>query len=139
MSEPPLLAAPPEAVDDDPPVSTFMTRDVVTVDADAGPGTALREMARHGVRHLVLRVGDREEGAVTEASVLRAVADDRPDAPLRQFRVVLPGIPADTRRTAVARRMVEHRVDAALVVDGDRVVGIVTATDLVRSLAGASR
>ena len=147
----PNLPAPPEVIDDDPLVGTFMTRDVVALDAAADVGVALREMARHNVRHLVVLVGGRVDGAVTEATVVRAIADDRADAPVGHLRAPLPRLSLSARRSDAARRMVDDRVDAVLVVtDGTEggteggtedgtVAGIVTATDLLRSLAGRVR
>lgn len=140
MSEP-ILAAPPDVIDDDPLVITFMTRNVVALDAGADVGAALREMARHGVRHLVVLTGVQADGVVTEASVVRAIADDRADTPVGRLRTALPRLATSARRSDAARRMVDHRVDAVLVVadpdsSGSAVVGIVTATDLLRSLAG---
>ena len=41
------------------------------------------------------------------------------------------------RRSAAARRMHAAGVDACLVADGERVLGIVTATDVLTSLAAA--
>jgi CBS domain-containing protein len=142
MSEPissaQMLAAPPEIMDDDPLVSTFMTRDVVALDAGADVGSALREMARHGVRHLVVLVGEQVDGAVTEATVVRAIADDRAGTPVGQLRIRLPLLSPSARRSDVARRMVDHRVDAVIIVTDPQgtVAGIATATDLLRSLAG---
>ncbi|MGI5129969.1 CBS domain-containing protein [Pseudonocardia sp. CA-107938] len=135
MTEQPLLAAPPDVIDDDPLVTTLMTREVVAVESRADTGTALRTMADHGVRHLVLRDGDRAVGAVTEASIVRAIADDRSADPVRRLRVPLPSTGPAARRSDAARAMVEHRVDAVLVVDDGEVLGILTATDLLKSLA----
>jgi CBS domain-containing protein len=139
-----LLAAPPDVRDDDPPVTTVMTPTVIAVDTTTDVGAALREMARHGVRHLVVRTGDRADGAVTEAAVVRAIADDRTTTPVGALRVPLPRLGTSGRRSDAARLMVDQRVDAVLVTtDGTddtntdaTVAGIVTATDILQSLAG---
>jgi CBS domain-containing protein len=44
-------------------------------------------------------------------------------------------LPVGGRRSLAARAVLAGDVDAVVVTDGDRLVGIVTATDLVRSLA----
>jgi len=46
-----------------------------------------------------------------------------------------PEVHARDRRSTAAARMRDANVDVALVMDGDRLVGIVTSTDLVRSIA----
>jgi CBS domain-containing protein len=48
----PRLAAPPEILADDPPMTSVMTRDIVALDAEALLPTALHVMATTGVRHL---------------------------------------------------------------------------------------
>jgi CBS domain-containing protein len=131
-----LLAAPPDVLDEDPLVVTFMTPDVIAVDPTTDVGAALRKIARFGVRHLVVRSAEQADGAVTEASVVRAIADDRSATRVGALRVPLPRMAASGRRSDAARLMVDERVDAVLVVADGAVVGIVTATDLLRSLAG---
>ena len=44
----------------------------------------------------------------------------------------------DERRSAAARAVLAGDVDAVLVSDGGRLVGIVTTTDLARSLAAGA-
>ena len=55
----PRLAAPPDVLDEDPPLSTVMSRDVVAIDAEARLPTALQVMATTGVRHLPVVDRDR--------------------------------------------------------------------------------
>jgi CBS domain-containing protein len=47
-------------------------------------------------------------------------------------------LPMTARRSDAARRMQAEHADVVLVVDGARLVGIVTATDIVRSLASVT-
>ncbi|WP_214364465.1 HPP family protein [Pseudonocardia sp. H11422] len=142
MSTPPTrLAAPPESIDDDPPVSAVMTRQLVAIVPAAPLTTALRLMTEAGVGHLPVIDGRRCLGVVTEADVVRCMAGW--PGPLGAATVVLVGEicrPAEfveirTRRSGVARRMRATGVDAVLVARHGRLQGIVTATDLIRSLA----
>lgn len=136
------LAATPETADEDPLLMHLMTSRLVAITADAPCSTALRLMAATGIRHLPVLDGDRCRGVVFEVDLARfassacsplsramlCVGDlTRPAAPL----------PVTARRSDAARRMQDERGDAVLVSDQGRLVGIVTATDLVRSLATA--
>jgi len=131
-----LVAAPADVLDDDPTVDTFMSRDVVAIGPDADPGTALRTMARHHLHHLAVLEPRGVDGLLTETMAIRAIADDRLGTPIGDLTVPLPRVRRRNRRSDAARIMYANGVDAVLVVDADTVLGIVTATDLVRSLTG---
>jgi CBS domain-containing protein len=135
------LAAPPEVLDDDPPVTAVMTRLVVAIDAAARMPTALHLMTTAGVRHLPVLDRGRCVGMLVETDLIRclaepagllAVALTRTAAELRRPPLELP---PTARASEAARRMSGDTSDAVLVTDHGRVLGIVTATDLVRMLA----
>lgn len=134
----PRLAAPPETLDDtaaeDPAVDSLMTPRVVAITPDAPLRTALRLMASGDVRHLPVLDGGRCLGIVVETDLVHAVAVGGCSVVGPLARPV-PAVPATARRSTAARAMLAGDVDAVLVADGARLVGIVTATDLVRSLA----
>jgi len=130
------LAAPPEAVDDDPPISSVMTQHIVAITPDCPLYTGLNLLAAHAVRHLPVVEGSRCLGVVLETDIVRGVAVGGP-ALLGSLVRPIPRVPADGRRSTAARAVLEGDVEAVLVTDGDRLVGIVTTTDLVRSLAAA--
>jgi CBS domain-containing protein len=134
-------ATPPEVLDDDPPVTAVMTRRVVTIDAAARVPTALHLMTTTGVRHLPVLDRGRCVGMLVETDLIRcltqpagllAVAITRTAAELRRPPVELP---PTARASEAAQRMSSDTYDAVLVTDHGRVLGIVTATDLVRMLA----
>ena len=129
------LAAPPEAVDDDPTVGAVMTPHVVAITPDAPLRTGLRLMASNDVRHLPVIEGSRCLGVVLETDIVRAIAIGGPPL-LGPLVRPLPTVSVDDRRSAAARAVLAGDVEAVLVTDDDRLVGIVTTTDLVRSLAG---
>lgn len=130
----PHLAAPPEAVDEDPPISAVMTAHIVAITPDCPLQTGLGLMAANDVRHLPVMEGPRCLGVVLETDIVRAVAIGGPPLLGALLRPV-PAVPVGGHRSLAARAVLAGDVDAAVVVDGDRLVGIVTATDLVRSLA----
>lgn len=142
MSTRPIpLAARPDSADDDPLVTHLMTHRVVGIVPEAEPMIALRLMATTGLRHLPVLDGGRCMGIVMEVDVLRSLAQhpasalDGPPRPIGELCRTVPTLNTADRRSAAARCMHADGIDAALVTDGDRLLGIVTATDLIRSLA----
>ena len=138
----PRRAAPPEALDEDPPLSTVMSRDVVSIDAEARLPTALHVMATTGVRHLPVVDHGRVLGVLVETDLIRCLAGEghrlatAVTVTLRQLFRPAPELPPTARVSDAARHMFADVSDAVFVTDHGRVVGIVTATDLVRLLAG---
>jgi CBS domain-containing protein len=137
----PRLTAPPEALDEDPPLSTVMSRDVVSIDAEARLPTALQVMATTGVRHLPVVDRGRVLGVLVETDLIRCLAGDghglatAVTVTLRQLYRPAPELPPTARVSDAARQMFADVSDGVLVTDNGRVLGIVTATDLVRLLA----
>lgn len=142
MSDPPQRAAPDTHVTDDPPITEVMSTDIVAITPDASLGTALRLMAATGVRHLPVVDGHRCLGLVSEADLVGCLArESSPLAaaahrPVWQLTRRVTPVPRSAHRSDAAWRMHADGVDAVLVTDNGRLVGIVTATDLIRSLAG---
>jgi CBS domain-containing protein len=136
------LAAPPDTLDDDPPLRTVMTTDVVAIDAEARVPTALQVMATTGVRHLPLIDRGRYLGVLVETDLIRCLAqgsrafDTGVTATLRQLFRPAAQLPPTARVSDAARCMSADVSDAVLVTDHGRILGIVTATDLIRLLAG---
>jgi CBS domain-containing protein len=136
----PRLGAPPETIDDDPPVTALMTRELVGVTPDTPVMTALSLMATRRVRHLPVLAGRRCLGLVIELDLVRALAAVPVPlglaGPLVADLVRPVGVVGGTaRRSEAAGVMSAGTADAVLVVDQEHLLGIVTATDLVHSLS----
>ena len=137
------MSVAPETFDDDPFVTGLMTAPVVAITAEARLPMALQVMATEGVRHLVVvdrPAGDRCIGLLQEGEVARlllgpATPREVPPLPVGAVCRSVPRVGPGERRSAAARRMHAAGVDACLVVDGERVLGIVTASDVLASLA----
>lgn len=135
------LAAPPDALDDDPVVTTVMTPDPMTVAAEARVVTALHLMATAGVRHLPVIERERCVGLVVETDLVRCLAEGsttwgRPTTRrVGELRRPPRELPPTARASDAARQMAWDASDAVLVTEQGRILGIVTATDLVRMLA----
>ena len=139
------LDAPPETIDaepidPEPIVRRIMTPSVLAITADADLLIASRVMAARQVRHLPVMDGQRCRGLLLEIDVLQAlaVADNplvRPPLLAGELCRATPEVRPEDRRSAAARAMRDAGIDAVLVRADGAVLGILTATDLVRSLA----
>jgi CBS domain-containing protein len=137
----PETAASPETLGDDPPITRIMTSRMVAITPDSPLSTALRLMADAGVHHLPVLDEGRCVGVVTEADIARFVLGGPASFAARicvrvcELSRPTEPIPPTAHRSDAARRMRTERGDAVIVVDRGRLVGLVTTTDLVRSLA----
>ncbi|MFC5994984.1 HPP family protein [Pseudonocardia hispaniensis] len=137
------LGAPPETLDDDPPLAALMTRRLVGVTSDTDAFVALGLMARTGVRHLPVIDHTGCRGLVLERDLLAHIPanmarySSTPPLVAALCRSA-PTLHTTDRRSAAAERMHVTGVDAVLVTEGEQLVGLVTATDLIRSLAEAT-
>ena len=128
---------------DDPPVTDVMSTHLLGITPDAEVATALRLMARTGLRHLLVMDGQKCLGMLAEIDLVRCMA---------QGGALMPGwshfvggmarpveaMPITARRSDAARRMADG-ADAVLVIRDDHLLGIVTTSDLIRSLAAIPR
>jgi CBS domain-containing protein len=144
MTHPRRLVAPPETLDDDPPITGVMTTHLVAITPDCPLSTALRVLASAEVGHLPVVEGNRCSGMVRELDLIKYVACgsmtsvDHSTALVAALTRPATPISVEARRSDAARRMQTENAHAVLVADGDLLVGIVTAGDLIRSLAGAA-
>jgi acetoin utilization protein AcuB len=132
-------------------VSELMKRNVVTVGPEHTCGEAMARMLRWGVRHLPVVAGDGSlRGVLTDRDLRRHLfsPDVFPqvgrvplETLLRARRVgdimsapaICLGAVAELEEAASLMR--DHRIGSVPVVEGGRVVGILTETDLLRHVA----
>jgi acetoin utilization protein AcuB len=140
-------------------VRDVMSRDPITIDPEAPVATAAATMHERGIRHLpvvddtgrlVGMVSDRDLRSAVLAPAfleylstsarrrLRGVSERLEDLRIRDamtwdVATVSPDAPA----AQAAALMFERRVGSLAVVDGGRLVGIVTERDLMKALAAA--
>ena len=131
-------------------VRDLMSSEVVTVGRNDPVSVADERMEAHRIRHLPVLDDDGElAGIVSRRDVFRTAlrrtlgygeaAQDKLFGLLRVKEVMTNEVetaaPGDPLADA-ARRMLEKRIGALVVVEGGRVVGILTEGDFVRHAAG---
>jgi CBS domain-containing protein len=126
----------------DRPVTEAMSHPVISVSIAATLTRALRMLAAGQVRHLVVMGADsRCPGILADRTLAAEWARDPIGFGRRRVRDVLdpttPTVSVSSTVAAAARAMQRYQTDAVAVLDSaGRVLGILTATDLVRVLAG---
>ncbi|HET7344034.1 MAG TPA: CBS domain-containing protein [Methylomirabilota bacterium] len=127
-------------------VEDVMHREVVTVAPRATVAEAFGLMRERGIRHLPVVDGGRLVGIVSDRDLKRAMppaAAATPAPPLASLRVeelmtrkVITTAPAVSVEEA-GRVMVSEKISALPVTESDRLVGMVTETDVVALLVRA--
>jgi acetoin utilization protein AcuB len=116
-----------------------MTRAPITVPEECPVRLALAQMQRDGVRHLLVLDGGRLSGILSNRDVRRlALEDPGPSllsAPVRSIMTEGPiTVAPETAVTVAARLLLEHRIGALPVRDGQEIVGIFTTADALEAL-----
>jgi acetoin utilization protein AcuB len=129
-------------------VRDLMTRDLVTVRADTPILEARTLMAKRRLRHLPVTDGDRLLGIITDRDIRLSLPSDATSLSVWELNYLLARLTVGQAMTTLviaiaperdareaAELMLGHKVGALPVVDGERLVGIVTETDIVRLFA----
>ena len=131
-------------------VADWMTPDPVTIAPGATAGEALALMRQRRIRHLPVVDGGRLVGmlsdrdlrtALPSAVVLGELEEDDPAAsrPVAEIMTADPlTIPPSQPVEEAARLLTEQRIGAVPVVDGPRLLGILSADDLLRAFVESS-
>lgn len=127
-------------------VEDIMTRKVVTMQSDHSIHLAAGVMQLKHIRHLPVLDGDRLVGLVTHRDLLRAQAvvlaapyDPRHDVSMtvpvtHVMRTNVWTVTPKTPLLEAARIVLDHKFGCLPVVEGTRLVGIVTEVDFMRCL-----
>jgi acetoin utilization protein AcuB len=123
-----------------------MTGAPITVSPDAPVFEARQTMLKERIRHLVVTEGQKLVGIITDRDIRLNLPSQATSLSVWEVNYLLAKLTVGKvmSRTVItvgpereardaARLMLEHRIGALPVVDGDRVVGIVTETDVLRA------
>ena len=120
-------------------VERWMTREPLSVTVDHPIRQALGLMRGAKVRHLLVVDGDRLAGILSNRDVRRLVEDPAHPArltdPVGRIMTEDPiTVAPETPVTVAARLLLENRIGALPVRDGDAIVGIFTTADALDAL-----
>ena len=114
-----------------------MTKDVLTIDANKTVIEAATLMSQNDVGDLVVMENNTPVGIVTERDFVRRVLAVGKSTTTRISEVMstpLRGIDPEAPIKEAARRMVNKGIRRLAVIENNKLVGIITATDFARYL-----
>ncbi len=120
-------------------VGDWMSKPPVTVSEDTSIRTAVAQMEAADVRHLLVMDGPALSGIVSSRDLRRLVSHDSSSptlaAPVRSIMSEGPtSVGQEVPMTVAARLLLEQRIGALPVWEGERVVGIFTVPDALEAL-----
>jgi CBS domain-containing protein len=117
-----------------PTVANNMSQDLLTVSAGDHLGEAAKRMVARGVGAVLVMEGENLQGILTERDLMRAVAGGYSDeARVSDWMTRHPEtVDADDATDHAASLMIHGGFRHLPVVQGDRVVGIISIRDLMR-------
>ena len=132
-------------------VRDLMTADPITTRAEASVLEARQLMMDKHIRHLLITEGSKLLGMVTDRDIRLTLPSPAPSLSVWEISYRLAGLvvasvmtkslvivsPRQDAREA-ALLMLDHKIGALPVVDGGRLVGIITETDLLRAFVKMS-
>ncbi|MCX4246599.1 CBS domain-containing protein [Paraliomyxa miuraensis] len=117
-------------------ISEIMSDATHSIGDEQPMSEAAYRMHKHGIRHLPVLRGGRLVGIVSDrdlAMVESLPGIDPNEVSVGEAMTSEPyAVPPGASLPAVLREMAEHKYGTAVVVEDDRVVGIVTTTDALR-------
>ncbi|KUO84502.1 MAG: hypothetical protein AT716_03735 [Vulcanisaeta sp. MG_3] len=117
----------------------IMTSRVLTLEDNAKVIDAIRLMVNHDFRHVPITRSNSIIGMVTALSTIKGIDKEGQQVLSGSVGGIMVGTGyvkalSNDYVGEVVRRMIDSNADAALVFDGDKVVGIITERDIVRKL-----
>ena len=117
-------------------IQTLMISDPITIDAHASISEAIELMKINSIRHLpVVSKGDILEGFLTLADLKQGLIPSMlGDLNLQDLMIKEPiSVSPDDDVEFAAKLIYNHKIGGLPVVKGDQLVGIITATDILRT------
>jgi acetoin utilization protein AcuB len=133
-------------------VRELMTGAPITVPPTMAVLDARQLMQKERIRHLLVTEGDRLVGIVTDRDIRLNLPSQATSLSVWELNYLLARLEVreimarsvlrvgpDREAEDAARLMLEHRIGALPVVEDERLVGIITETDILRAFVGSGR
>ncbi len=117
-------------------VADFMVRNVITISKDETLKEAALKMRKHRVGSLVVVEGEKPIGIVTERDIVyKLVAEGKPfNTKVEEIMSKdLKTITKDKTLKEAAKIMAAHGIRRLPVVEGEKLIGIITMDDILRA------
>ena len=119
-------------------VKDIMSKDLVTISKERSALEAAKIMTDKGVSSLIVLAGDQPVGIVTERDFIKKICLKELQLSEVQIGNIMSKIRTyatpDTSIEVAVQRMINNRIRRLPIIDNDKLVGIVTVTDLAKYL-----
>lgn len=119
-------------------VKDIMSKDLVTISKERSALEAAKIMTDKGVSSLIVLSGDQPVGIVTERDFIKKICLKELQLSEVQIGNIMSKIRTyatpDTSIEVAVQRMINNRIRRLPIIDNDKLVGIVTVTDLAKHL-----
>lgn len=119
-------------------VRDIMTKQIVMIDHDKSALEAAKIMAEKGISSVFVVRDGQPVGIVSERDFIKKIcAKERPIAEVKMGEImskILTTAEPETPIEVAVQRMVNHRIRRLPIMDGGKLVGIITVTDLAKHL-----
>jgi len=119
-------------------VKDIMSKDLVTISKERSALEAAKIMTDKGVSSLIVLSGDQPVGIVTERDFIKKICLKELQLSEVQIGHIMSKIRTyatpDTSIEVAVQRMINNRIRRLPIIDDDKLVGIVTVTDLAKHL-----
>ena len=119
-------------------VKDIMSKDLVTISKERSALEAAKIMTDKGVSSLIVLAGDQPVGIVTERDFIKKICLKELQLSEVQIGQIMSKIRTyatpDTSIEVAVQRMINNRIRRLPIIDDDKLVGIVTVTDLAKHL-----
>ena len=127
-------------------VKNLMTSNLITIDVNSPLRTALKLMKKHRITRLIVTRHDKIDGIVTERDLVNRLGKEK-EAKLSDAHIYVSScysknpitINTDEDVKKAAELMLSKGISSLLVKQDDRIVGIITKTDLVKVLKNCNK
>ena len=118
-------------------VRDIMARNVKTVRTDDSVLLAVQKMVKFNIGSVIVMNNGRAVGIITERNILERIVEPRHDAGIVSTKDIMsaPLITVDVNAAVedAAKIMASKVIKTLPVVDGDKLVGVITSSDIVRT------
>jgi len=119
-------------------VRDIMTKQIVMIDHDKSALEAAKIMAEKGISSVFVVMDGQPVGIVSERDFIKKIcAKERPIAEVKMGEImskILTTAEPETPIEVAVQRMVNHKIRRLPIMDGGKLVGIITVTDLAKHL-----
>jgi CBS-domain-containing membrane protein len=119
-------------------VRDIMTKEIVTIDGDKTALEAAKLMAEKGISSLFVMKDAQPVGIVTERDFIKKIcAKERQIAEVKIAEImskILTTADPEMPIEVAVQRMINHKIRRLPIMEGGKVVGIITVTDLAKHL-----